>query len=108
MNPATKYLIGALLVASLAAASYGLWKRSEVIRLQGYTQALENRVAGLLASRKALQDSLNTLQREKSAAEDRARKATKDLNEALKHDRGWADAPVPPGVCQSLPGCSPS
>lgn len=108
MNPITKYLIGALLVVSFAAASYGLWKRSEVIRLQGYTQALENRVAGLLASQRAIQDSLNTLQREKSAAEDRARKATKDLNEALKNDRDWADAHVPPGVCSSLPGCTPS
>lgn len=107
MNPITKYLIGALLVASLAAASYGLWKRSEVIRLQGYTQALENRVAGLLASRKALQDSLNTLQREKSAAEDRARKATKDLNEALKNEDTWRDTPVPTDVCRALPGCSP-
>ena len=107
MNPLTKYLIGALLVTSLTAASYGLWKRSEVIRLQTYTQALENRVAGLESSQRAINESMLTLEREKRAADERARKATKELSDALKDSPDWAAAPVPGRVCDSLPGCAP-
>ena len=105
MNPLTKYLLVGLAALCLVFASYGLWKRSEVIRLQAYTQALENRVAGLESSQRAINESMLTLEREKRAAEERARKATKELHEALKDSPDWAAAPVPGRVCNALPGC---
>lgn len=105
MNPITKYLLAGLAALCLLFASYGLWKRSEVIRLQAYTQTLENRVAGLESSQRATNESMLTLEREKRAADERARKATKELSDALKDNPDWAAAPVPGRVCDSLPGC---
>lgn len=95
MNQLTKYLLAGLLVLSLSALSYGLWKRSEVTRLQAYTLTLENRVAGLESSQRAISESMLTLEREKRAADERARKATKELSDALKDSPDWAAAPVP-------------
>lgn len=92
----------AALVLALSGLAYGLWQRSEVTRLRTYTQALENRVAGLESSEKALRDSAEVADRQRRAAQERAKQAQRKLDEALKAAPDWADQPVPDGIWKAL------
>lgn len=96
------YLAIALVAVAALGAGYGLWQRSEVKELRGTVLALENRVAGLLASEKALRKSAETSDRARRAAQDKANTAQRKLDEALKAAPDWADGAVPDGVWGAL------
>ncbi len=96
------YAAIALVAVAALGAGYGLWQRSEVKELRSTVLTLENRVAGLESSEKAIRKSAEAADRARRAAEDRARKAQKELNDALKDNPGWADVPVPDGVWGAL------
>lgn len=91
-----------LLAIAALGAGYGLWQRSEVKELRSTVSTLENRVAGLLASEKALRKSAETSDRARKAAQDKAAQAQRKLDEALKAAPDWADEPVPDGVWGAL------
>jgi hypothetical protein len=92
----------ALVVVAALGAGYGLWQRSEVQELRSTVSTLENRVAGLLASEKALRKSAETSDRARRAAQDKANTAQRKLDEALKAAPDWADGAVPDGVWDAL------
>lgn len=96
------YAAAALLAVAAAGSIYGLWQRSEAIKLRTHVAALENRVAGLESSEKALRKAAETSARRTAEANKRAREAQRRLDEALKADPDWADQPVPDGVWRAL------
>jgi outer membrane murein-binding lipoprotein Lpp len=102
LTTAGKWLAGLFLALCLSGLIYGLWQRSEVSRLSAYAQALENRVAGLQASEKALRASAEAANRARKAAQTRADAATKELQDAYKANPDWAAQPVPDGVWRAL------
>src|SRR5690606_30639526 len=93
--------LGLVALATLSLI-YGLWQRSEVIRLSTYAQALENRVAGLESSERALRASAEAANRARKAAQTRADLATKELQDAYKANPDWAAGAVPDGVWRAL------
>src|SRR5690606_7487702 len=93
---------GVLLALASGGLIYGLWQRSEVIRLSTYAQALENRVAGLESSERALRASAEAANRARKAAQSRADLATKELQDAYKANPDWAAGAVPDGVWRAL------
>jgi len=93
--------LGLIALATLGLI-YGLWQRSTVIRLRAYSETLENRVAGLQASEKALRASAEAANRARKAAQTRADLATKELQDAYKANPDWAAGAVPDGVWRAL------
>lgn len=97
-------LYGAIALVAVAAlgSGYGLWARSEVKELRTLNSALENRVAGLLASEAALRKSAETSAAARKRAEEKAASNQRRLDEALRNAPEWADVPVPDGVWGAL------
>lgn len=97
----TKYLVGAIgvLLVALAAALWGL-------SLSRETAASMSVQVGELSARLEAQQAL-TARVQTQVAKEKARADANrlELRNALKENRGWADAPVPPAVVDSL--CKP-
>src|SRR5690606_33067499 len=93
---------GVLLTLASGGLIYGLWQRSEVARLSTYAQALENRVAGLESSERALRAAAEAAHRERQAAISKHNRTKKELEDALKAHPDWADQPVPDGLWDAL------
>jgi len=93
---------GALLALASVSLIYGLWQRSEVSRLSTYVQTLENRVAGLESSEKALRAAAEAAHRERQAAIAKHNRIQKELEDALKAHPDWASQPVPGEIWGAL------
>lgn len=93
---------GVLLALASGGLIYGLWQRSEVVRLSTYAQDLENRVAGLESSEKALRKAVDTAHRAQQEAQARYNRSRKELDRVLKEHSDWAGQPVPDGVWDAL------
>lgn len=97
----TKYLVGAIGVL-LLALGVALWGLS----LSRETVASMSVQVGELSRRLEAQQAL-TARVQTQVAKEKARADANrlELRNALKENRGWADAPVPPAVVDSL--CKP-